>query len=117
MDSFSVRHIPAEGEASSGFYANTERWNTDTAVAYSEIVAQMGNLPPTSPELVDLYVQAMNLWYQEMPALPIVQSAKLTPFDTTNWTNWPTSDNPYAAPATWWPSTLILLTQIDHAGQ
>lgn len=115
MDSFSVRHIPEAGGSSSGFYANTERWSSENAVAYSDLVAQMGALPPDSTELTGLFVQAMEYWLKDMPALPIVESSKLTPFTTTYWTNWPTADNPYAAPLTHWPSTLIILTHLEPA--
>jgi len=117
MDSFSTRNIPAEGQPSSGFYANTERWNSENAKAYSDIVAQMQNLPPDSPELTTLFVSAMEYWLKDMPALPIVQSAKLTPYDETYWTNWPTSANPYTSPLTHWPSTIIILTKLQPVGK
>ena len=117
MDSFSTRNIPEAGKPSSGFYANTERWNSDNAKAYSDVVAQMGNLPPDSPKMTELFLSALEYWLKDMPALPIVQSAKLTPFDTTYWTNWPTADNAYVSPLTHWPSTLVILTQLKPAGQ
>jgi peptide/nickel transport system substrate-binding protein len=116
MDSFSTRNIPPAGQPSSGFYANTERWNSDNAQAYSDIVAQMANLPPDSPQMTTLFLNALEYWLKDMPALPIVQSAKLVPFDETYWTNWPTSDNPYISPLTHWPSTIVILTQLKPVG-
>jgi peptide/nickel transport system substrate-binding protein len=117
MDSFSTRNIPAAGQPSSGFYANTERWNSANAQAYSDIVAQMGNLPPDSPQMTTLFLSALEYWLKDMPALPIVQSAKLVPFDETYWTNWPTADNAYIAPLTSYPSTLVILTHLKPAGK
>ena len=116
MDTFSTRHIPAEGEASSGFYANTQRWNTEAAQAYSDIVAQMINLPPdATAEQEALFIEAMEIWMSELPALPIAQATKLVPFDETYWTNWPTSDNPYIQPATWWQSAHIIIHNLQPA--
>ena len=38
--------------------ANTERWNTDGAKAYSEIVDQIGSLPLGDPSIPGLVAQA-----------------------------------------------------------
>ncbi|MFM8319767.1 MAG: ABC transporter substrate-binding protein [Chloroflexota bacterium] len=115
MDTFNVRHIPAEGQASSGFYANTQRWNNDAAKEYSAIVDQMKQLPPDDPKLVELYVQAMEVWMKDMPALPIAQAIKLVPFDTTYWTGWPTAETPYIVPATWWQVNHVILQNLEPA--
>jgi peptide/nickel transport system substrate-binding protein len=117
MDTYSTRHIPAAGQPTSGFYSNTERWDTANAQAYSDIVAQMDNFPSNSPELMPLYLSAMEYWLKDLPALPIIQSAKLTPFDETYWTNWPTSDNPYVPPLNQYASTLLILTRLTPVGQ
>ena len=113
MDTFSTRHIPAEGEASSGFYANTQRWDDEAAQAYSDVVAQMANLPPGDPQLEQLFLEAMKIWLAEKPALPIAQAIKLVPFDQTYWTGWPTADNPYIAPATWWQVNHVILQNLE----
>ncbi len=113
MDAFSTRHLPAEGEASSGFYANTQRWSGENAEAYSAVIAQMANTPPDSPEMETLFLEAMEYWLADMPALPIAQAIKLVPFDETYWTGWPTADNPYVAPATWWQVTHVILQNLE----
>ncbi|NOZ73713.1 MAG: ABC transporter substrate-binding protein [Chloroflexi bacterium] len=113
MDAFSTRHLPPEGEPSSGFYANTQRWSGEAAQAYSDIVAQMAKMPPDDPRLKDLYVKAMDIWLAEKPALPIAQAVKLVPFNEAYWTGWPTADNPYIAPATWWQVTHVILQHLE----
>ena len=115
MDAFSTRHLPAEGEPSAGFYANTQRWDTDAAEAYSEIVAQMRDLPPNDPGQEALFLEAMELWLSEVPALPISQAIKLVPFDETYWTGWPTIDSPYIQPATWWQSAHVIIHNLEPA--
>ncbi|MCP4356628.1 MAG: ABC transporter substrate-binding protein [Chloroflexi bacterium] len=113
MDTFSTRHIPAEGEASSGFYANTQRWDGPEAQAYSDIIAQMVDVPPGDPQLEGLFLEAMEIWLAEKPALPIVQAIKLVPFNEAYWTGWPTADNPYIAPATWWQVNHVILQNLE----
>jgi peptide/nickel transport system substrate-binding protein len=115
MDTFSTRHIPAEGEPSSGFYANTQRWDDEAAQAYSDIVAQMQNLPPGDPQLESLFLDAMKIWLAEKPALPIAQAIKLVPFNEAYWTGWPTADDPYIAPATWWQVNHVILQHLEPA--
>jgi peptide/nickel transport system substrate-binding protein len=113
MDTFSTRHLPEGDEPSSGFYANTQRWSGDAAQAYSDIVAQMADMPPDDPRLEDLYLQAMEIWLPERPALPIAQAVKLVPFNEAYWTGWPTANDPYIAPATWWQVTHVILQHLQ----
>lgn len=115
MDTFSTRHLPAEGEASAGFYTNTQRWSGDAAQAYSDVVAKMKDLPPGDPQLEPLFIDAMKIWLAEKPSLPIAQAVKLVPFDQTYWTGWPTADDPYVAPASWWQVNHVILQHLEPA--
>ncbi len=102
MDSFNIRHLP-EGEGSvEGFYSNNFRWNTDASAEYSAIVDQIRDLPLGDPQIDKLFVEATELWLSELPLIPLVEAPKLVPFDETYWTGWPTIDNNYIQPATWW---------------
>jgi peptide/nickel transport system substrate-binding protein len=95
---------------------NNQRWNTEGAAAYSAIVDQIGSLPLGDPQIVDLVVQAYKYIYDETPVIPLVQAEKLVPFDTTYWTNWPTAENNYNHPATWWNSTHQIILNLHKAG-
>ena len=95
---------------------NNQRWNTEGAQAYTDIVNQIGQLPLGDPQIVDLVVQAYKYIYDETPVIPLVQAEKLVPFDTTYWTNWPTAENNYNHPATWWESTHQILLNLHKAG-
>ena len=95
---------------------NNQRWNTDGAKAYTDIVNQIGELPLGDPQIVDLVVQAYKYVYDETPVIPLVQAEKLVPFDTTYWTNWPTAENNYNHPATWWESTHQIILNLHKAG-
>ena len=95
---------------------NNQRWNTDGAKAYTDIVNQIGELPLGDPQIVDLVVKAYKYVYDETPVIPLVQAEKLVPFDTTYWTNWPTAENNYNHPATWWESTHQIILNLHKAG-
>jgi peptide/nickel transport system substrate-binding protein len=96
--------------------ANEPRWNTEGAQAYSEIVDQIGVLPLGDPQIPELVVEAYQYIYDETPFIPLVQASKLVPFDTTYWTGWPTAENNYNHPATWWNSTHQIILNLQKAG-
>jgi peptide/nickel transport system substrate-binding protein len=109
MDNFNSKWIVPVGQR-----ANTNFWRWNNA-DYSKIVDQIGQLPLGDPKIDDLFVQAETIWLDQLPIIPMTQAKKLIPFDTTYWTNWPTSDNPYHASWTWWQSTIAILDQIKPA--
>jgi peptide/nickel transport system substrate-binding protein len=113
MDTLNVSWIKAVGERANH---NRQRWNTDGAKAYSDIVNQIGTLPLGDPQIPDLVVKAYKYIYDETPVIPLVQAEKLVPFDTTYWTNWPTAENNYNHPATWWNSTHQIILNLHKAG-
>jgi peptide/nickel transport system substrate-binding protein len=113
MDAFHVKHLPAEGEPVEGFYTNAMRWNTDNTVAYSDIVDEIKDLPLNDPQVDDLFVEAMDLWMEELPIIPLTEAIKLVPFDETYWTGWPTKGDNYVQPATWWGSTHLIIHNLE----
>jgi peptide/nickel transport system substrate-binding protein len=63
-----------------------------------------------------MVVEAYQYIWDETPFIPLVQASKLVPFDTTYWTNWPTAENNYNHPATWWFSTHQIILNLKKAG-
>ena len=43
----------------------------------------------------DLFNKAMEIWYREIPEVPLVQWFHRLAMNTMYWENWPTEDNPY----------------------
>ena len=95
LDSYSTRHVPAEGESISGFYSNSWRWNTANAAAYSDLVAAVRRLVPGDPAIDVLFVDAMELWLEDLPGIPLAQHPAIHPFSERYWTGWPVADDPY----------------------
>jgi peptide/nickel transport system substrate-binding protein len=114
MNKYTAQFVVPIGERAPGGN-NQARWNTENTAAYSEIVDQIGVLPLGDPSIVDMVVEAYGLMYEEMPFLPITQAKKIVPFDTTYWEGWPTAENNYNHPATWWQSTHQILHNLTKA--
>ena len=115
MNRFTQQFYRPIGEQSPG-QNNHVRWNTEGSARYSEIVEEIGSLPLGDPQIVDMVTEAMTIWYDEMPFIPITQAKKLIPFDTTYWTGWPTLENNYNHPASWWMSTHQIIHNLEPAG-
>jgi peptide/nickel transport system substrate-binding protein len=110
MDTLNARHIKPVGEVAS---FNGWRWNNER---YSELVDQIGVLPLGDPAIDPLFVEAMRLYYAELPTIPITQARKLIPLNTTYWTNWPSAENNYTSAWTWWQSTHLIIHALQPAG-
>jgi peptide/nickel transport system substrate-binding protein len=113
MNQLNTRFVVDIGSRAS---ENEARWNTEGAAAYSALVDQIGVLPLGDPSIVGLVTEAYRYIYDETPFIPLVQASKLVPFDTTYWTGWPTAENNYNHPATWWNSTHQIIHNLHKAG-
>ncbi len=65
-------------------------------------VAKLEVLSPDSPEAKVAYSQALEAWMKAMPAIPVVQTLYVMPWNQTYWKNWPVEGNMYTVPFTWW---------------
>ena len=111
MDTLNAKWIKPEGERAS---FNGFRWNN---ARYSELVDQIGTLPLGDPAIDPLFVEAMSIYLDELPTIPITQARKLIPHLYTYWTNWPTAENNYTSAWTWWQSTHLVIHALQPAGQ
>ena len=86
------------------------RWQNEE---YDRIVDQMGQTAPDDPQLLGLFRQAMEIWIEELPSIPLVQWYHRIPHNETYWTNWPTAENPYINSAYWHTSFLLVLLGLE----
>lgn len=108
MDIFNTRWFKPVGERT-GEEQNTWRWSGEVADRYSLLVDEIGSLPLGDPKIDKLFVEAMEIWLHELPVIPVTQARKVIPFNTTYWTGWPTAENNYVHPPTWWQSAHIII--------
>ncbi len=113
MSRYTVGDVVPVGERSPGFN-NTARWDGAGAEAYSEIVSRMGDMPLGSEEVPALVAEAYGHLAEGTPFVPLVQAAKLLPYNTTYWTGWPTEDNAYNHPAHWWGHTHQMIHNLER---
>jgi len=114
LNRFTAKYLKPVGTTSPGGN-NYVRWDTAKSKEFTQIVDKMGAMPLNAPGMVDMVVDAYRLWYEELPFIPITQARKLIPFDTTYWTGWPTAENNYNHPATWWQSTHQIIHNLKPA--
>jgi hypothetical protein len=75
----------------------------------------MGTLPLGDPQVIELMRQAVAIWADELPAIPLIQQPALIVFNEAHWTNWPTADNNYIQPPSHWQHFLRVLTELKPA--
>ena len=114
MTRYTTASVVPVGERSPGFN-NTARWDGAAAEAYTAIVDRMAGLAGDDPALPGMVAEAYQYLDAEKPFLPLVQAAKLLPFNTTYWTGWPTVDNAYNHPAFWWGHTHQIIHNLEKA--
>ena len=92
-----------------------DRWCNED---FDAIVAEVGQLEPGDPAIMDLTTRAMEIWMREAVEVPIQEWYHRIPMNTTYWTNWPSAENPYLQPAFWYTSGQFgyLLHQLEPAG-
>lgn len=91
---------------------NGGRWVNDE---YSALIDEMGSLPLGDPRVVDLMKQAVTIWADELPDIPLVQTPVFYLWNTTYWTNWPTKANNYVQPPGHWQHFLRQLVELKPA--
>ncbi|MCI0399062.1 MAG: ABC transporter substrate-binding protein [Chloroflexi bacterium] len=114
MDTFNTNWLKPVGERVQD-NQNAWRWSGEAADSYSAIVDEIGSLPLGDPRIDELFVEAMGYWMAELPVIPITQAKKIIPFNTTYWTGWPTAENNYMHPPTWWQSTHMIIHNLQPA--
>jgi len=114
MSRYTVKDVVPVGERSPGFN-NTSRWNSEAAAMYSEIVDRMGTMALDDPATPAMVAEAYRYLAEEMPFIPLVQSVKLLPLNTTYWEGWPSSENYYNHPFFWWNHTHQIIHNLVKA--
>lgn len=88
------------------------RW---TNADYDKIVEELGTLPGSDPKFMNLYHQAMEIWLQNLPMIPLVlRYIYITP-NTTYWKNWPNEKYPYTLPSSWHRTSGLFINTLQPA--
>jgi len=113
LENFNVKWLKPIGERAD---YDAWRWSGPKAEEFGKLVDEIGTLPLGDPKIQDLFNQAMTIYMEELPVIPVTQAKKIIPFDTTYWTGWPTFDNQYIHPPTWWQHFHVILQNLTATG-
>jgi peptide/nickel transport system substrate-binding protein len=110
LELFHSKYYVPVGEPAPWYERNSFRYNNPEydAVVDQMLVALGENA--SEDELVELFRQAMEIWYADLPVTPLTQAPALVPFNYTYWDGWPSAENPWMMPVNWWATMNLLLT-------
>lgn len=107
LELFHSQYYVALGEPAPWYERNSFRYRNTELDA---IIDEMAVTPPEEEEaLIGLYQQAMAIWLEDLPVIPIVQAPALVPFTTTYWEGWPNAENPWNMPVSWWATFNLVI--------
>ncbi|MEM7028603.1 MAG: ABC transporter substrate-binding protein [Chloroflexota bacterium] len=111
LDLYTSKHYRPTGEPANPFSRFQD-------AAYDEILEQMAAIAPSpdNPEYMDLYLQALEIYLENLIDCPIQQWLHRIPMNTTYWENWPTVDNNYVNGAFWHQTFGLVLHNLKAKG-
>lgn len=95
------------GERGSG---QGSRWDNQEA---TDIIHEMAKLSPDDEKTYDLAMDFMKVAIADMPFIGFHSGVKFVPTNSTYWTNYPNSENPYNGPWWWWSCFKYITTEIS----
>lgn len=108
LELFHSKYYVPLGESAPWFERNSFRYNNPE---FDALVDQMLALPPdATDQILPIFHDAMAIWYRDLPIIPLVETPALVPFNFTYWEGWPTSEDPWNMPVTWWATTGLVVT-------
>jgi len=108
LDLFTSKNYVPLGEPAPWFERNSFRYKN---TAFDDVVAKMYQVPADdTASLTKLYHDAMAIWLPDLPVIPLVQAPALVPFSSKYWTGWPSAENPWNMPVSWWATFNLVIT-------
>jgi len=79
-------------------WSNITRWYNEDFIAVTD---EMNKTAMDDPKMPELFKKGMEIWYEELPDMPLVQWFHRIPVNNWYFENWPTAENPYMNSALW----------------
>ena len=94
MELFHSKFYVPLGEPAPWYERNSFRYqNPEYDAIVDEMLVALGENADEAT-LVDIFSQAMEIWYEDLPVTPLTQAPALVPFNYTYWEGWPNAENP-----------------------
>jgi peptide/nickel transport system substrate-binding protein len=94
---YTAQYFRDTGEPAPIWWA-TSRWQN---AEYDQLVEQIAPLKVDDPKTEELFLQAMDIWVEEMPDVYLAQLIIRYPMSTEYWSGWPSAENSYGFPHSW----------------
>jgi len=108
---YGAQYFRPTGEPAPIWWA-TSRWQNEE---YDALVEQIAPLEVDSPEAMEIFLQAMDIWVSEMPDIYVGQLIIRYPMSTQYWTNWPVEGNVYGFPHSWQHDFMLTFINLEPA--
>jgi peptide/nickel transport system substrate-binding protein len=104
LDQYHGKRVTEEIGPNNG---NSGRWSNPR---FDELVDQMSQVSPDDFDaMLPLVKEALQIWYEDLPEVPMVQWYHRIAMNTKYWRNWPTEDNLYMNGAPWHLTQAVIL--------
>lgn len=84
---------------------------------FDEVNTKLNNAAPTSPDSKALFDEALDVFFDQLPHIPYIQTLYTHQSNTTYWTGWPTDDDLYMVPNNWWGQFMFVIGNIRPASE
>jgi len=82
-----------------------------------EVLAQLGQVAPDDPAAAELYMEAYDLFMQNLPGTPLIETIYSTFHNTTYWDGMLSEDNVYTVPLYHWAQILFVFLNVTPAAE
>jgi peptide/nickel transport system substrate-binding protein len=108
LELFHSKNFVPLGQPAPWFERNSFRYSNPEL---DGIVDQMLQTSPSDVNAMKgLYRDAMAIWLRDLPVVPLTQAPALVPFNSTYWQGWPTAENAWNMPVSWWATFNLVVT-------
>ena len=94
------------GEPAPWYERNSFRYRNPE---FDAIVDEMAQLPPDDERNIELFREAVEIFFRDLPVVPTIQAPALVPFNERYWTGWPNAENPWNMPVSWWATFNLVI--------
>jgi peptide/nickel transport system substrate-binding protein len=112
FNSYHTKHVKPIGEYQTSGDRGRSRLKSPELDAIAD---KMAVTPPDSAQYLGLVEQGLDIWYRNLPAVPVVEKVFVQTFSDMYWTGWPDEDNMYHVPYQWWPEIMFVLFELKPA--
>jgi peptide/nickel transport system substrate-binding protein len=88
------------------------RWKN---AEFDKMLETMAVTAPNDPKFMSVYHQAMEIWFPNLPTIPLINRYIFITPNTTYWMNWPTEKNPYTLPSSWHRTAGLFINTLQPA--